>query len=55
MLKIKPQSPEGIALKGWVEVDLKCSQYGYLHEDSEILKSITQIKFKLKIISCYFS
>ena len=53
MLKIKPQSPEGIALKGWVEVDLKFSQYGYLQGIN--LKSLAQYKFKLKIISCYFS
>ena len=52
MLKIKPQSPEGIALKGWVEVDLKFSQYDYLQED---IKSLSQNKLKLKIISCYFS
>ena len=35
MLKIKPQSPEGIALKGWVEVDLKFFHYICLDENSE--------------------
>ena len=44
MLKIKPQSPEGIALKGWVEVDLKFSQYGYLHKDSDLKISHLLVK-----------